>query len=51
MGQRIVSFTMLVLMEISYNSLKNHVLLVVYVKQPFIQHTWEITKEQCTKHM
>jgi hypothetical protein len=38
MGQRTLG-------EISYNSLGNHKLLIVYAKQPFIQHTWGITKE------
>jgi hypothetical protein len=44
MGQRTLG-------EISYNSLRNHKLLIVYAKQPFIQHTWGITKEQYTTHM
>jgi hypothetical protein len=51
MGQRTLGFTKLMLREISCNPLMNNGLLVVYAKQSFIQHTWEITKEQCTKHM
>jgi hypothetical protein len=51
MGQRTLAFTKLLLREISYNSLRNHELLVVYAKQSFIQHTWGITKEKYTKHM
>jgi hypothetical protein len=43
MGQRSLAFTRL-LMEISYNTLGNHRLLVVYAKQSFIQHTREIPK-------
>jgi hypothetical protein len=44
MGQRTLSFTGLLLREVSCNTLENHGLLVVYVKQSFIQHTWGITK-------
>jgi hypothetical protein len=51
MGQRTLAFTKLLHMGFSYNPLRNHGLLVVYVKQAFIQHTWGITKEQYTKHM
>jgi hypothetical protein len=51
MGQRTLAFTMLLLREISYNSLEKHGLLVVYAKQSFIQHTWGITKEQYTNQM
>jgi hypothetical protein len=51
MGQRTLAFTRLLLKEVSYNTLRNHKLLVVYAKQSFIQHTWGMTKEQYTKHM
>jgi hypothetical protein len=51
MGQWTLAFTRLLLREVSCNKLKNHGLLVVYTKKSFIQHTWEITKEQYTKHM
>jgi hypothetical protein len=51
MGQRILAFTRLLLREVSYNTFGNLWLLVVYAKQSFIQHTWEMTKEQYTKHM
>jgi hypothetical protein len=29
----------------------NELLLVVYVKQSFIQHIWKMTKKQYTKHV
>jgi hypothetical protein len=45
MGQRTLAFTRLLLREVSGNTLRNHGLLVVYVKQSFIQHIWEMTKE------
>jgi hypothetical protein len=51
MGQRMLAFTRLLLREVSCNTFGNHRLLVVYAKQSFIRHTWEITKEQYTKHM
>jgi hypothetical protein len=51
MGQRTLAFTWLLHREVSYNTLGNHRLLIVYAKQSFIQHTWGITKEQYTKHM
>jgi hypothetical protein len=51
MDQRTLAFTRLLLREISCNSLRNHKLLIVYTEESFIQHTWRITKEQCTKHM
>jgi hypothetical protein len=51
MGQRTLAFTRLLLREISRNTLENLKLLVVYTKQSFIQHTWEITKGQYNKHM
>jgi hypothetical protein len=51
MGQRTLSFTRLLLSEVSCYTLENFGLLVVYAKQSFIQHTWEITKEQYTNHM
>jgi hypothetical protein len=51
MGHRTLSFTRLLLKEVSCNTLGNLGLLVVYTKQSFIQHTWEITKKQYTNHM
>jgi hypothetical protein len=51
MGQRTLAFTMLLLREVSSNTLKKHGLLVVYAKQSFIQHIWEMIKEQYTKHV
>jgi hypothetical protein len=51
MGQRTLAFTRLLLREGSCNTLGNHILLIVYAKQSFIQHTWGITKEQYTIHM
>jgi hypothetical protein len=51
MGQRTLAFTRLLLREVSRNTLGNLGLLVVYVKQSFIQHIWEKTKEQYTNHM
>jgi hypothetical protein len=51
MGQRTLAFTRLLLREVSCNTLKNLGLLVVYAKQSFIQHIWEMTKEQYTNHM
>jgi hypothetical protein len=51
MGQRTLAFTRLLLREVSCNTLENLGLLVVYVKQSFIQHIWGMTKEQYTKHM
>jgi hypothetical protein len=51
MGQRTLAFTRLLLMEVSYNTLGNLGQLVVYTKQSFIQHKWEMTKEQYTNHM
>jgi hypothetical protein len=44
MGQRTFAFTRLLLREVSSNTLGNHILLVVYTKQSFIQHTWGIIK-------
>jgi hypothetical protein len=38
MGQRTLAFTRLLLREVSRNTLGNLGLLVVYVKQSFIQH-------------
>jgi hypothetical protein len=38
MGQRTLAFTRLLLREVSYNTLGNLGLLVVYAKQSFIQH-------------
>jgi hypothetical protein len=51
MGQRTLAFTRLLLREVSCNTLRNHGLLIVDAKQSFFQHTWDITKEQYTKHM
>jgi hypothetical protein len=51
MDQRTLAFTRLLFRKVSYNTLENHGLLVVYAKQSFIQHTWGMTKEQYTKHM
>jgi hypothetical protein len=51
MGRMTLAFTRLMLREVSYNTLENLGLLVVYAKQSFIQHIWEMTKEQYTKHM
>jgi hypothetical protein len=51
MGQRTLAFTRLLLREVSYNTLRNLELLVVYAKKSCIQHTWGMTKEQYTKHM
>jgi hypothetical protein len=48
MDQRTLAFTRLLLREVSCNTLRNHGLLVVYIKQSLIQHTWGITKEQYT---
>jgi hypothetical protein len=50
MGQMTLSFTRLLLREVSCNTLRNLGLLVVYAKQSFIQHSWGKTKEQY-KHM
>jgi hypothetical protein len=44
MGQMTLAFTRLLLREVSDNTLKNHRLLVVYAKQSFIQHIWEMIK-------
>jgi hypothetical protein len=51
MGQRTLVFTRLLLREVSYNTLRNHELLVVYANQSCIQHISEMIKEQYTKHM
>jgi hypothetical protein len=51
MGQMTLAFTRFLFREISYKTLGNLGLLVVYAKQSFIEHTWGITKEQHTKHM
>jgi hypothetical protein len=51
MGQMTLAFTRLLLREVSCNTQRNLRLLVVYVKQSFIQDTWGIPKEQYTKHM
>jgi hypothetical protein len=45
MGQRTLAFTRLLLRKVSGNTLNNHGLLVVYTKQSFIQHIWEMIKE------
>jgi hypothetical protein len=44
-----LAFTKLLLRDFSCNSLGKHELLVVYVKQSFIQYTWRIANEQYTK--
>jgi hypothetical protein len=44
MGQKTLAFTRLLLREVSYNTLENLGLLIVYAKWSFIQHTWEMTK-------
>jgi hypothetical protein len=46
MCQMTLAFTRLLLREVSGNTLRNHRLLVVYVKQSFIQHIgkWQINK-------
>jgi hypothetical protein len=49
MGQRTLAFIRLMLREVSINTLENHILLVVYAKQSFIQHTWGITKNSTPK--
>jgi hypothetical protein len=51
MGPRTLAFTRKLLREVYCNTLGNLGLLVVYAKQSFIQHTWEMTKEQYTNHM
>jgi hypothetical protein len=51
MGQKTLAFTRLLLREVSYNTLENLGLLIVYAKWSFIQHTWEMTNEQYTNHM
>jgi hypothetical protein len=45
MGQRTLAFARLLLREVSCNTLGNLGLLVVYAKQSFIQHFWEMLKE------
>jgi hypothetical protein len=51
MGQRTLAFTWLLLKEVSCNTLENLGLLVVYAKQSFIQHIWEMTNKKYTKHV
>jgi hypothetical protein len=51
MGQRTLAFTRLLLREVSCNKLRNLGLLVVYAKKSFIQHIWEMIKEQYTNHI
>jgi hypothetical protein len=46
-----LAFTRLLLKEVSDNTLRNHMLLVIYAKQSCIQHIWEMIKEQYTKHV
>jgi hypothetical protein len=50
MGQRTLAFTRLLLRVVSYNTLRNLGLLIVYAKQTFIQHIWEMIKKQYTRH-
>jgi hypothetical protein len=45
MGQGTLAFTRLLFREVSGNTLRNHRLLVVYIKQSFIQHIWKMTKK------
>jgi hypothetical protein len=45
MGQRTLAFTRLLLRDVSCNTLGSLELLVVYAKQPFIKHIWEMTRE------
>jgi hypothetical protein len=45
MGHRTLPFTRLLLREVLCNTLGNLGLLVVYTKQSFIQHIWEMIKE------
>jgi hypothetical protein len=51
MGQRTLAFTRLLLRKVSYNTLGNLGLLVVYAKQSFIQHIWEMIKKYYTTHV
>jgi hypothetical protein len=51
MSQRTLAFTKLLLRDFFCNSLEDPRLLIVYVKQSFIQPTWGITKQQYMKHM
>jgi hypothetical protein len=51
MGQRTFAFTRLLLREVSGNTPRNHGLLVIYANQSFIQHIWEMIKEQYTNHV
>jgi hypothetical protein len=51
MGQRTLAITMLLLREVSCNTIGNLGLLFVYAKQSFIQHIWEMTNKQYAKHM
>jgi hypothetical protein len=51
MGQRTLAFTRLLLREVFDNTLRNHKLLIVFAKQSFIQHIWEMIKEQYTKQV
>jgi hypothetical protein len=43
-GQRTLACTRLLLREVSCDTLGNLGLRVVYAKQSFIQHIWEMTK-------
>jgi hypothetical protein len=51
MGQTTLACTRLLLREVTCSTLGNLKLLVVYAKQSFIQHTWQMTKDQYTNHM
>jgi hypothetical protein len=45
MGQMTLAFNRLLLEEVSCNTLRNLRLLVIYAKQSFIQHIWEMTNK------
>jgi hypothetical protein len=51
MGHRTLAFTRLLLRKVSCNTIRNLGVLVVYTKQSFIRHTWEMIKEQYTNHV
>jgi hypothetical protein len=51
MGQRTLAFTRLLLRKIFGNTLRNHGLLVVLIKRPYIQYIWKIANEYHTNHV
>jgi hypothetical protein len=51
MGQRTLAFTRLLFRKIFGNTLRNHGLLVVYVKRLCIQYIWIKATKQYTKHV